>query len=88
MTIAIITSGGLEMGMGHVYRSLTLAEELSEKTVVRFFTISDETVRAKIKDNGFSVTALNSSNEILESLIAIRPHVVIIDNLDVEESFA
>lgn len=90
MKIAIITDGSVEMGMGHVYRTLSLANELRKFNVneIIFFTKSDEDVIKKIEENGFKVIKCSDNNDILKNIKNIKPDVVIIDDLGIEEDFA
>jgi UDP-2,4-diacetamido-2,4,6-trideoxy-beta-L-altropyranose hydrolase len=90
MRILFITDGGFEMGMGHVYRSIALANELKKFNVkdIIFITKSDEYVIKKIKESNFKVIKCNDNNDILDSIKNIKPDVVIIDDLGVEEDFA
>jgi len=86
--IIIITDGGLAMGMGHVYRTLVLAKELSIYVDVEFLTQSEDVVIRKIKENKYSVDKIDSLEEMKELLNNHRPHTIIIDKLAVNEKFA
>lgn len=87
MKIAFITDGGLEMGMGHIYRSITLAEELRDKAEIYFLTKSDEIVIDKIKNGGFNILKLKNDDEAIDRLKEISPNTVIIDRLNLDEYF-
>lgn len=90
MKIVFITSGGLEMGMGHVYRSISLAEEIAKfgnKVDIHFLTKSNDIVINKIKNSGFKVIRPKDYEGELELLKKINPNVVIIDRLNVQEYF-
>lgn len=76
------------MGMGHILRSITLAEEIKDRAEICFLTKSDATVVNQIKNAGFSAFKLENDNEIANLLQEIKPSIVIIDKLDVEEDFA
>jgi len=86
--IALITDGGLEMGMGHVQQSTTLAKELMHRAEICFLTKSDEIVVKQIAGCGFKTFKLNNDNEVTNLLDKIEPDIVIIDKLDVDERFA
>jgi UDP-2,4-diacetamido-2,4,6-trideoxy-beta-L-altropyranose hydrolase len=88
VTIAFITDGGLEMGMGHVQQSITLAKELRDRAEICFLTKSDEIVVNQIEKAGFNTVRLRNDNAILNHLREIKPDMVIIDKLDVDEDFA
>ncbi len=88
MKIALIVDGGQEMGMGHIVRGITLAQELQAKAGIFFVTKSDDVVVSQIKDAGFNVHRLNGDGEKLVLLWEEKPDVVIFDRLDVPESLA
>jgi len=88
MEIAFITDGGLEMGMGHIIRSITLAEELKDRAEICFLTKSDQIVVSQIRNAGFGIFKLENDDQILNRLKDINPNVVIIDKLNIEEDFA
>ena len=76
------------MGMGHIVRGLTLAEELKDKAEMLFVTKSDDVVVKQIKEAGFNVYRLNTDEENLSLLQETKPGVVVIDRLEVAESLA
>ena len=86
--IAIITDGGLSMGMGHVYRTLSLADNLLAFAQIEFVTQSGDIVVQKVKDSGFSVSKFNNEEEIQHYLAYRNPDVVVIDKLDVAPCFS
>lgn len=88
MKIAFITDGGLDMGMGHIYRTTMLAKEFEERIDKIFLTKSEDSVVEKIVKTGFEPLRCRDDHEILERLLIIRPEVVIIDRLDIDEEFA
>ena len=88
MKIAFVTDGGLNMGMGHVYRSTTLAEELQDKGKIYFLTKSGQIVTKQIEDSGFNAIKLKNNNEIIRHLEKTKPNIIIIDKREVEENFA
>ena len=87
MKFAIITEGGLEMGMGHIYRCLNLAEALPTKQDIHFITKSGNTVCAKIKNSGFNLTRFESDVEIPDFLESIKANIIIVDRLEIDENF-
>lgn len=88
MKIAFITDGGLELGMGHVVQSLSLAKRFSGKVDIQFITKSSETIIKKINDSGFYAVHFNTDNEIYNYLKTNEPDIIIFDKLDVNEEFA
>lgn len=88
MKISVVTDGGLEMGMGHVQQSTTLAKELMHRAEICFLTKSDDAVVKQIADCGFKTFKLNNDNQVANLLCEIKPNIVVIDKLDVDEGFA
>ena len=88
MKIAFVADGGLDLGMGHIYRTLSLAEELPGDSDKIFLTKSEEHVVKKIEANGFETLRCGNDFEILANLSAIDPEVVVVDRLDIKEEFA
>ncbi len=85
--LAIITDGNSKKGLGHVYRSLTLADELKKELDVQiyFLTRSDETIIKKIEDEGYIVINFDDDVEIADILKKINACMIIIERLDFEE---
>lgn len=88
MKIAFLTDGGLEMGMGHIYRTIALAEELRDKAEISFLTKSDEIVINQIDNAGFNVIKTKNDDNVPKILLETKPNVIIVDRLDIEEDFA
>ena len=88
MKIAFITDGGLEMGVGHIYRCLTIGDELRGVGDIVFLTKSNTIVVNQIADAGFNVIRLDSDNKLPGALEGAKPDIVIIDRLNVEQDFA
>ncbi len=88
-TISFITDGGLEMGMGHVYRSLTLAEEMRDmaKVTISFLTKSNNIVTQKISRVGFRVIQQENDDGIINEIKICKPCVLVVDRLYVTEQF-
>ena len=60
--LVIRADGGLEKGMGHIYRTLTLAKELKGFDIT-FLVKGDEIVVNKVKSSGFRVINISSNNK-------------------------
>ncbi|MBW9222850.1 UDP-2,4-diacetamido-2,4,6-trideoxy-beta-L-altropyranose hydrolase [Methanothermococcus sp. SCGC AD-155-K20] len=88
MKVAFITDGGLKMGMGHVYRCLTLAEEIKNAAEIYFLTKEGtKIVVNKISVHGYMVSKLKSDKEIIEKIRKIKPDVVVIDKPVIDINF-
>lgn len=78
----------MHLGLGHVQQSVTFARELVPRADVCFLTKSDDTVLAKILENGFQATWHENDAGILRHLQAMNPDIIIFDKLDVAEELA
>lgn len=86
MHIYICTDGNKRMGLGHIYRTITLARELSQ--TVTFLTCSDQDVLDKIRDGGFEAVHVQDETEMLAALGQRPRGVVILDRLEIDPQFA
>ena len=87
INIAFLTEGNSEMGMGHVYRSITFAKTLMANlwSKAYFLTKSNENVIKLIEDENFPTVKLKDDEEIVEHLKKLDINLVVIDNLDFQE---
>ena len=85
--INIFTEGGLKLGLGHIYRTLSLANQLKKHAKIKFLTTSGDIEINKIRENNFEVSQGKDIDEIKNQLNLYKPGIVIIDKLEVEESF-
>jgi len=85
--INIFTEGGLKLGLGHIYRTLSLANQLKKYANIKFLTTSGDIEINKIRGNNFEVFRGENIAEIENQLNLNKPQIVIIDKLEVEESF-
>jgi len=83
--IAIVTEGDIQLGMGHITRSLALAEHLRTCGLVIFVTHSPREIQDKIRNQGFEVMV---DKDYEKSIQSFAPDVVVIDKLHVEEKLA
>jgi spore coat polysaccharide biosynthesis predicted glycosyltransferase SpsG len=84
LRIALLTKGGQELGMGHVYRTLTIADELRLVSDVEFLTNRNEAVAQKVTTSGFRVHIVDTMKQVYDNIERIAPDILIIDLLDVE----
>jgi len=77
--IVIVTEGGSMIGMGHVYRSITLAQALRSDAILHFLTRSDKAIAEKIERSGFNATRCETDEEILNRLNQASPSVITFD---------
>ena len=86
--IVTITEGGLIKGLGHIYRSLFLAEELSKFGIVEFLIWGNDIAIKKIKNKKFKVIKVNNIFQIQKNLLLRKPDIVIIDKFGVSIQLA
>ena len=84
---AFLTDGNSEMGMGHVYRSITFAKALVADLGVKvfFFTKSNENVIRLIEDENFPTFKLEDDEEIVDHLKKLDINLFVIDTLEFAE---
>jgi len=87
--ILFYTEGGHYLGLGNIFRSLSLAKELRKKQPVEiaFLTSSEQYARDIIAKAGFPVIGVESKDEVLPKAIEVRPDVLVIDYLNISEEF-
>jgi UDP-2,4-diacetamido-2,4,6-trideoxy-beta-L-altropyranose hydrolase len=88
MKIIFITDGGLELGMGHVVQSISLAKFFINKAEITFFTKSSEIIIKRINDAGFNVVHFDNDSDMMLYFRKDEPDIIIFDKLDVDENFA
>ena len=88
INIAFITEGSTKMGMGHVYRSLTLAKKLMTNLGcnIYFLTKSSENVVRTIENENYPTIRLENDEEIVDHIKKLDIKAVVIDKLDFEIS--
>lgn len=81
--IVFRVDGGKNIGLGHVYRALTLADKLSIGNDVFFvFNKKRNWGIELVKDRFYTVFEFESAKEFWKILEQIKPHIVINDILD------
>lgn len=81
LRIAVVTSANASVGMGHLYRMLTIADALLGHDITFVAVDMDEQALALVQDRGYPVVQARA-HDALEQLAALKPHVVINDVLD------
>ena len=86
--ILVYTEGGLKLGLGNIYRSLSLVTELQkkEKIELSFITTSEPYVCELIWQKKIAVIPSSKEN-LVDNIIHYNPTVLIIDYLGVDEEF-
>jgi UDP-2,4-diacetamido-2,4,6-trideoxy-beta-L-altropyranose hydrolase len=88
MRIVTITMGGTEVGMGHIFRSITLAKDLVPRAEIFFILNEDEISKNLIKKSGFRAITAGNNDGIKQYVIRLKPNIIIFDKLNVDENLA
>lgn len=101
MRIAIRADGGIEIGMGHIMRTLVLAHELSKENevfyVCRKTEVDNQIMQIKncekykngimkVLDDGFEVVLI-SENNLIDEMKNVKADILITDSYDVDEEY-
>lgn len=88
--IILYSEGGFQLGLGNIYRSLSLAASirLKEKDAdILFVTTSEEYVRQIIEDKGFPVICLEDQEHVFSWITDFKPALLIIDYLGISRTW-
>lgn len=77
--------GNREVGMGHIYRALTLAHAIVDHEVLFICRPDDEAAVNKIAGLDYPVHVIEGG-KVIQQLLELKPNLVINDCLDTEES--
>lgn len=80
--IVFRVDGDFDIGLGHVYRALTLAHRLIGHDIIFLMDKSKKLGISKVKEYNYKVIAFSSSDEMMKLLDKIKPHIIINDILD------
>lgn len=83
-SILFRVDGGGEVGMGHIYRCLTLADEVRNRLNCEVTFLSDSAYEGgvkKIEEHGFEVVPYETER-VAEAIHSLDPDIVILDVLD------
>ena len=82
LRIAFVVNGNQQVGMGHIYRALALAD-IFFGNQIRFFTYaSDRNAVQVIENRGYEIHVLSQSRDVIEHIYKFQPDIVINDVLD------
>lgn len=85
-TILFVVRGNSEIGMGHVYNTLSIANEILNHRIIFLVDNTSELALKKISESNYEVYMQNSSN-IIEDIKGFSPDVIINDILDTSEDY-
>jgi spore coat polysaccharide biosynthesis predicted glycosyltransferase SpsG len=84
--IVFAVVGNAELGLGHAYRSITLAHELVRHAVSFVCPRTSDLAIDYIKRHNYPVEVCDEG-DVLSTILALQPDLVINDILDTEESY-
>jgi len=76
-----------KIGLGHIYRALTLASRLFNYDVFFLMDQSKKLGIKKVKEYNFKVIEFNGEDELYNKLEELSPHIVINDILDTKREY-
>jgi len=86
LNIVFIVNGNKKIGMGHIYRTLTLSDGFLGHKITFLTYESDEKSISLIKERGHRIVIINESS-IYKQLNQINPDIVINDILDTRSDY-
>lgn len=75
------------LGMGHVYRTLAMAQELARHRILIATNIAMPLGATLLKESPFEVTEVDGDEGFLKLIENIRPDLTILDQLDTKQSY-
>ncbi|MBE1302180.1 MAG: UDP-2,4-diacetamido-2,4,6-trideoxy-beta-L-altropyranose hydrolase [Alteromonadaceae bacterium] len=85
--VAIVTNGNYEMGMGHIYRSITLSNALNNDNVIFFSQQNNELGIKKIESLNYRVVKYETLDDLCSKLNEHSVELVINDTLDTDVDY-
>lgn len=87
LRIAFVVSGSRHLGMGHVYRALTLADALLGNHLHFLAYDSDDKTVDFLKRQDYPTSESSDKQDLLQHLEKFHPDVVVNDILDTDEEY-
>lgn len=84
--ILFVVSGNREIGLGHVYNTLSIANEILNHEICFLVDHNSKLAQEKIIESNYRCFIQKSDN-IVEDIHEINPHVIINDILDTSEDY-
>ncbi len=85
--IVFRTVGKMQLGMGHVYRCLTLAYKLTGHELLFVADSESDLGIARIREANFPIREVRDEKEFEELLMEVQPDILINDILDTSEEY-
>lgn len=84
--IAIIVAGNSEIGLGHVYRGLSIASDLAAHAVEFFVPAHSQLAAERLSLHNYPVT-VSDGEDLLDKLTEFGPDVIVNDTLDTSADY-
>jgi spore coat polysaccharide biosynthesis predicted glycosyltransferase SpsG/CMP-N-acetylneuraminic acid synthetase len=84
--LVFVVCGSRELGLGHVYRSLVIANELPLYEICFMVVPGHDLAAEKIREHGYHVDSLEAG-DFAQQVLALRPNMVVNDILDTHEDY-
>jgi CMP-N-acetylneuraminic acid synthetase len=84
--ILFVVTGNREVGLGHVYNTLQIANDILQHNVSFLVDKDSEMAFDKIQQKNYPVF-LQQRDNIVEDIIRLKPHLVVNDILDTSEDY-
>lgn len=81
------TVGKMKLGMGHVYRCLTLAYKLTGNDIVFVLDSGSDIGIEKVKESNFKMEVIDSERDFEDVLVREKPDIIVNDILDTTEEY-
>ena len=85
--IVIRADGGKNLGLGHIYRSLAVAQELARHDVILVTDAAHEMGGALLSQYPFHLEVIDGESGFMNLLDTLKPDLVILDQLDTTVSY-
>lgn len=89
-TVVFRTEGGGDLGLGKVYRAVTIATEIEEIFECDITFVTDESYQegiSLIQSHGFDLRTVRNANEDLDTVRALDPDIVIVDLEEINKQY-
>ncbi len=88
LTIAFRVDGEEKIGLGHIYRSITLANRLAFKhKVVFLMDVNKKLGIKKVREHNYHIITFKNEKELFNKLEKINPDIIINDILDTNKKY-
>jgi len=84
--ILFVTTGNKEVGLGHVYNTLLIANDITNHEIIFLVDAQSQPAYNKIAEQGYQVY-IQRNNNIIEDIKYFSPDIVINDRLDTTKAY-